>query len=159
MHQQTKSDKPTSKGGSASMKQQTQVAQEYPNPAYHQAKRHGVSRPETSIVNDPHQSNCLSFKKTKDRTNMVAVDRPWLRGKEAQQARLYSFSMTFDSSVHDPSQRWYYDDMADQPYNAIGEVEMPARNSDEIPTGGENDSVWVYEPATSSSMVWYGSVQ
>lgn len=141
------------------MKQQTQMAQEVPNPNHCQAKRHGVPRLETSIVNDPHQSNPLSSKKRKNRTNMVAVDRPWPRGKEAQQAGLDSFDMSFDASVHDPSQRWYYDDKADQPYNAIGEVEMPARNSDEIPTSGENESVWLYEAAASSGMVWYGSLQ
>ncbi|KXH27744.1 hypothetical protein CSIM01_11581 [Colletotrichum simmondsii] len=159
MYEQAKSNKPSSKGGSASMNQQTQLAQEVLDSAHHQVKRHGVSRPETSIVNDPPQSNRLSSKKRKNRRNMVDVDRPWPRGKEAQEARLGSFSMPVDASGHDPLQRWYYDDMADQPYNAIGEVEMPARNSDEIRTSGEDDGVWPYEAVTSSSMVWYGSEQ
>ncbi|KAK1721325.1 uncharacterized protein BDZ83DRAFT_754668 [Colletotrichum acutatum] len=159
MYQQAKSNKSTSKGGSASMNQQTQLAREVLDPAHHQVKRHGLSRSEASIVDDPPQSNHLSSKKSKSRRNMVDVDRPWPRGKEAQEARLGTFSMPVDASVHDPSQRWYYDDMADQPYNAIGEVEMPARNSDEIPTSGEDDGVWPYEAVTSSGMVWYGSVQ
>ncbi|KXH68328.1 hypothetical protein CSAL01_06238 [Colletotrichum salicis] len=155
MHQQSKPNKSTSKGGSASMKQQTHMGLE--------GQRHGVSRSGSSIVDDAYQPNQNSPKQKKDRnkapSNMVAVDRPWPRSEEAQKARLISFGTPIDTSIHDPLCRWYYGDLADQSYNAIGEVEMPVRNWDVTPMSGEDEDVWPCGAPAGSDLVWYGSLR
>ncbi|OHF02260.1 hypothetical protein CORC01_02540 [Colletotrichum orchidophilum] len=148
------------------MDPQAQRAQETPSPANHQVHSSDTSGSGTGGLKDTDSSKQSASKKRSNQSkipsNMVVVDRPWPRGKEAQNARLDPFSRRVDASTPDSLSRWYCAKMNDQPYHAIGEVKRPLGNTGEMQTSGENGEIWPYEArlgVTWSGRAVYGDAK